>query len=205
MKIILIAAAITAAATCASAQNYGFDMYLRGGAGLPDAPNAYARDWQAGPQIGTGFEFTLTQYVSMGAGFGYLRNTVKKDHLLDGTDGIGANTSGGTLDMYSGVIFINYRLFGMVAHTFPYITVDGGIAHLRISDQLVGYPPSLARPDKIIAGSSETAFQSSLGLGIDVPLSANIAFSFDAKYAYVFTQGDRRGYLPIEAGFKFVF
>lgn len=205
MKLLLIAALLIASAACADAQNYGFDMYVRGGAGLPDAPDAYAHSWQTGPHVGTGIEFTLSQRVSIGMGIEYLRNPLKKDRLLDGAAAAGSSVSGGVLSMFSGIVYFNYRMLGQVVHTFPFITVDAGVTHMRITNQTVDFLPPLARPSFSLPGSSETAFRAAWGLGVDVPLSANVALTVGGKYVFVFTDTERRGYVPIDGGFKFVF
>lgn len=191
-------AAVTA---CATAQNYGFDIYLRGGAGFPDAPELYANNWKSGPHIGTGFEFTLSQRISVGAGLEYARNPLKKNHLIDGTVLADTRLSGGVLDMFSFAVFLNYRMLGRVVSTFPYITMDAGATHTRINDQTV----SSSDRNNIVTGSSETAFRAAWGLGLDVPLSSTVAFSVGAKYILVFAEEERRGYVPVDAGFKFVF
>lgn len=192
---------IIGAASCAHAQNYGFDIYLRGGAGLPNTPDGYTNNWQTGPHIGTGVEFTLSPRVSLGLGVEYLRNPLKNDRLLDGTTIAGGQVSGGVLDMVSGIIYVNFRMLGRVVHTFPFITVDAGVTHVRITEQTIEIPPA----NRIIPGSSETAFRAAWGLGVDIPLSSNVAFTLGGKYVFVFTDNERRGYVPIDGGFKFVF
>jgi hypothetical protein len=201
MKTILILAAIMAAATCVRAQNYGFDIYLRGGVGVPDAPDLYAQNWQLGPHTGTGFEFTLSQRISVGGGIEYARNSIKKDRLLDGTIVSDARITGGVLDMFSLAMFLNYRMLGKVMNTFPFIIMDAGVTHFRINNQTI----QRADISQTVLGSSETAFRAAWGLGIDIPLSSTVAFTCGGKYVFIFAREDRRGYLPIDGGFKFVF
>lgn len=201
MKLILMAFLVLTCAAGAEAQNYGFDITLQGGIGIPDQPGQYSRSWQAGPHLGGGFEFTLSQLLSLGGQVEYDRNAVKNDDLIDGTSVAGVQKSGGALDMISLIMFGNFRLFGKVGNTFPYFLVEAGVTHLRIDDQTVFLFDRVVT----LTGSSENALRVGMGAGVDIPLSSTLAFTFGGKYVIVLTKGEQRGFVPIEGGFKFVF
>ncbi|HLP14973.1 MAG TPA: outer membrane beta-barrel protein [Bacteroidota bacterium] len=202
MKSFFIAAALFFTVACANAQNYGYVVYLHGGVGLPAAPDLYQQNWQSGPSIGAGVEFTLSQSASIGIGADYARTPTKKFHLTNGTLNSNAIASGGEFEMLSMAAFLNYRILGRIGGTFPYLTVDGGVTHMRMSDQTI---ISANAGAQTLTGASETAYRASGGAGIDIPVSATVAFSLEVKYISIFAKDDRRSYVPVEAGFKFVF
>jgi opacity protein-like surface antigen len=201
MKKIYVSVMTLLIMTTVQAQNYGFDIFIRGGLGIPDAPSAYSTKWGKGPFVTSGFEFTLSQPLSVGVLGEYTRNSVNKDHRLTEAGTPDVVLTGGAMDIFSLALYLNYRLAGRVKGTFPYIILDAGVTHLKASNQTV----LRAGNSETVPGSSETAFRSAWGIGIDVPLSPNVCLTVCGKYVYVFTENERTGFIPVEVGFKMVF
>jgi hypothetical protein len=202
MTKFYVAALALLVVTTADAQNYGFDVFFRGGVGLPDAPTVFSQNWRTGPHFTSGFEFTLSRQFSVGVLGEYTRSSINKTHLapedLAATD---AQLSRSAMDIFSTAFYINYRIAGRVKGTFPFLYADAGLTHLKSGTQTF----LLNGANTTIPGSSETAFRSAWGGGIDVPLSANICFTVTGMYVYVFSEVERTGYVPIDMGFKMVF
>jgi hypothetical protein len=187
--------------TVVNAQNYGFDIMVRGGVGIPETPSSYPQSWLQGPHFEGGFEFTLSQPLSVGLIADYCRNDINTNHAVPGAVPADARWSGGVMDIFSLSVFVDYRLAGRVGGVFPYVIIDAGMTHLK-SSQLQFASAGI---NEALPSSSETGLRSSGGLGHDIPMTANVCFSLTGKYVYVFTKNGGTGFVPIDAGFKMVF
>jgi opacity protein-like surface antigen len=201
MKKYLFVILLLLTTTAVHAQNYGFDIIFRGGVSIPETPSSYAQMWGKGPQLETGIEFTLSQPFSLGILAEYTRNDIATDQLGAGSLPAGARWSGGVMDIFSVAGFVNYRLAGRVGGTFPYLIIDAGVTRMKSSQQTF----TAEGISTSVPSAAETAFRSAAGLGIDIPLSANVCFTLAGKYSYVFAKSGGMGLVPIVAGFKMVF
>lgn len=125
----------------------------------------------------------------------------KYRQVLGGLTGSAASAfaiEGGRINIFSGNINLKTTFLPLPIIT-PYITGGVGLANISVDDAKITFN---GVPQGSIAGvKGETKTALNLGAGVD--LKIGITLYIEAKYTWIFTEGETSTYIPVSIGVTF--
>jgi opacity protein-like surface antigen len=134
-------------------------------------------------------------YIMFSPDEGKYRSTLAN---LTGGSAAAFSIEGGKIDIISGAVNAKFTVIPLPVVS-PYITGGVGLARIGVGDLTV-------RQNGVVLGtlpslSSETKTSVNLGAGIDFSLVIDLFL--EAKYTWIFTEGETSTYIPVTLGITF--
>ncbi len=125
----------------------------------------------------------------------------KYRQVLSGLTGTAAQSfaiEGGRINIFSGTVNLKTTFLPLPIVT-PYITGGVGLANISVDDAKITFNGAPQGTVAGVKGQTKTA----LNLGAGVDLKVGITLYIEAKYTWVFTEGETSTYIPISIGITF--
>lgn len=125
----------------------------------------------------------------------------KYRQVLSGLTGTAAQSfaiEGGRINIFSGTVNLKSTFLPLPIIT-PYITGGVGLANISVDDAKITFNGAPQGSIAGVKGQTKTA----LNLGAGVDLKVGITLYIEAKYTWIFTEGETSTYIPISIGITF--
>ncbi len=202
MKKTVVVLAIVLMATTAFGQsaNFGFQATLAN----VNVPKPLSEIYGFGYGGGVHLDVNLPVLLSFRLQGDYVRFSPDQGKyqallasLVGGTAAQDFSIDGGAISVWSANANVK-STFLPLPIVSPYVTGGVGMANLSASDATVKYRGQAVQGGTIPGTKGETKFSANVGAGAD--LKVGITLYIEARYTWIFTEGETSTYIPISIG-----
>ena len=182
------------------------ELYLGGGVAFPAGPSSFKDNWKMGYNGTGGIGFVLAPGLSAIITASYSSFPIDQSGSITKA-GISAGASvsvdGGTVTAldFAG----NIKFSFMPKGTSLYVVASAGYFSMSASDMAIKITSGGSSATFNYKTNTVSAFSTSIGAGVDVPLGAKAGIFIEGRYAVAFTSDESTSYIPVKAGVRIGF
>jgi hypothetical protein len=186
--------------------NSKINIYFNIGLSQPAFPSHFSQNWDSGYSLGIGIGKTISNHFQIQTIFNFNSFPLNNDRFIDNFDTTNyhidpaqynnLSVTGGERNIFSLFVRMKYMHSKFISNkTIPYLIAGCGVSRQYIGSMKI-IPLNI-----IIEKKTETAFLTSLGLGIDLLLEKHTNLFFELAPEICFNRSETTIYLLFKIGF----
>ena len=182
------------------------ELYLGGGVAFPAGPSTFKDYWKMGYNGTAGIGFSFAPGLSAIFTASYSSFPIDESGIIAKAgipSAASVNVDGGTVTALDFAGNIKYSF--MPKGTSLYVVASAGYFSMSASDVTVKVSYGGNSTTVTVKTNTESAFSTSIGAGVDVPVGAKIGIFIEGRYAIAFTSDESTSYIPVKAGVRIGF
>ena len=182
------------------------ELYLGGGVAFPTGPSTFKDNWKMGYNGTGGIGFTFAPGLSVIFTASYSTFPIDESGIISKAGipaGASVSVDGGTVTAldFAG----NIKFSFMPKGTSLYVVASAGYFSMSASDMAIKITSGGSSATFNYKTNTVSAFSTSIGAGVDVPLGAKAGIFIEGRYAVGFRPDENTSYIPVRAGVRIAF
>jgi Outer membrane protein beta-barrel domain len=182
------------------------ELYLGGGVAFPVNPSTFKDIYKMGYNGTGGIGFKFAPGLSVIFTASYSSFPIDQSGIITKAGipaGVSVSVDGGTITALDFAGNIKYSF--MPKGTSLYVVASAGYLSMSASDITIKVTSGGNTQTFTEKPNTESAFSTSIGAGVDFPVSAKLGIFVEGRYAIAFTSGESTSYVPVKAGVRIRF